>query len=182
MYLKHGKGSKVCDVDGTEYTDFHGGFGVNVVGHAHPKIVEAIKKAAEDAIHFAVTTENTVALAEEICERFQCDQMRFVNSGTEATMDAIRVARAATGRDRSSRWRAPTTATTTRCCSRWSPRPTCSDLRHNVDQTGKPWYTTQPTSKGVPAGAVGHHDHRAVQRRGGRRAGVRRQPGTRSPR
>ena len=80
--------------------DFHGGFGVNVVGHAHPKIVEAIKKAAEDAIHFAVTTEITVALAEEICERFQCDQMRFVNSGTEATMDAIRVARAATGRDK----------------------------------------------------------------------------------
>ena len=96
---ERGKGSKVWDVDGTEYTDFHGGFGVNVVGHAHPKIVEAIRKAAEDAIHFAVTTETTVALAEELCTRFQVDQMRFVNSGTEATMDAVRVARAATGRD-----------------------------------------------------------------------------------
>ena len=100
VYLEHGKGSTVTDVDGNDYTDFHGGFGVNVVGHAHPKIVEAIKKAADDAIHFAVTTETTVALAEEICERFQCEQMRFVNSGTEATMDAIRVARAATGRDK----------------------------------------------------------------------------------
>src|SRR4029450_8292145 len=98
-YLRRGKGSKVWDVDGNEYLDFHGGFGVNVVGHAHPKIVEAIRAVADQGIHFAVTTESTVALAEAICERFQLEQMRFVNSGTEATMDAIRVARAATGRD-----------------------------------------------------------------------------------
>ena len=64
IYLRQGKASKVWDVDGTEYTDFHGGFGVNVVGHANPKIVEAIKRAAEVAIHFAVTTEATVSLAE----------------------------------------------------------------------------------------------------------------------
>jgi glutamate-1-semialdehyde 2,1-aminomutase len=69
VYLAHGKGSSVTDVDGNVYKDFHGGFGVNVVGHAHPKIAEAIRKAADDAIHFAVTTETTVALAEEICER-----------------------------------------------------------------------------------------------------------------
>src|SRR5438046_3827047 len=100
IYLDHGRGSKVWDVDGTEYVDFHGGFGVNVVGHAHPKIVEAIRAVADRGIHFAVTTEATVALAEEICSRFQLEQMRFVNSGTEATMDALRVARAATGRDK----------------------------------------------------------------------------------
>jgi glutamate-1-semialdehyde 2,1-aminomutase len=100
VYLERGKGSSVWDVDGTEYKDFHGGFGVNIVGHAHPKIVEALTKAASNAIHFAVTTPDTVALAEAICERFQLEQMRFVNSGTEATMDAIRVARAATGRDK----------------------------------------------------------------------------------
>jgi glutamate-1-semialdehyde 2,1-aminomutase len=93
-YLRRGQGSKVWDVDGNEYLDFHGGFGVNVVGHAHPKIVEAIRAVADQGIHFAVTTETTVALAEAICERFQLEQMRFVNSGTEATMDAIRVARA----------------------------------------------------------------------------------------
>ncbi|MGZ5301929.1 MAG: aminotransferase class III-fold pyridoxal phosphate-dependent enzyme, partial [Actinomycetota bacterium] len=57
VYLKRGSGSSVWDVDGTEYTDFHGGFGVNVVGHAHPKIVEAIRKVADQGIHFAVTTE-----------------------------------------------------------------------------------------------------------------------------
>jgi glutamate-1-semialdehyde 2,1-aminomutase len=99
VYLSRGAGSRVWDVDGNEYVDFHGGFGVNVVGHAHPKIVEAIRRAAAQGTHFAVTTEATVALAEEICRRFDLEQVRLVNSGTEATMDAIRVARAATGRD-----------------------------------------------------------------------------------
>jgi glutamate-1-semialdehyde 2,1-aminomutase len=100
VYLEKGRGSSVWDVDGTEYKDFHGGFGVNIVGHAHPKIVEALEKAAHEAIHFAVTTPTTVALAEAICERFELEQVRIVNSGTEATMDALRVARAATGRDK----------------------------------------------------------------------------------
>ena len=93
------QGSHVWDVDGNEYLDFHGGFGVNIVGHAHPKIVEAITRAANNGTHFAAPTPVTVALAEELCSRFGLDTVRFANSGTEATMDAIRVARAATGRD-----------------------------------------------------------------------------------
>ena len=101
IYLERGQGSHVWDVDGTEYLDFHGGFGVNVVGHAHPKVVEAIERAARTGTHFATTTPTTVALAEELCRRFHLDTVRFTNSGTEATMDAIRIARAATGRDRS---------------------------------------------------------------------------------
>src|SRR5437899_4507102 len=99
IYLRRGLGSHVWDVDGNEYLDYHSGFGVNVVGHAHPKIVEAVERAIREGAHFAVTTEATVALAEEICRRFRLEQMRFTNSGTEATMDAIRVARAATGRE-----------------------------------------------------------------------------------
>jgi glutamate-1-semialdehyde 2,1-aminomutase len=99
IYLSRGAGSHVWDVDGNEYVDYHSGFGVNVVGHAHPKIIEAVGQAVRTGAHFAVTTEVTVALAEEICRRFRLDLMRFVNSGTEATMDAIRLARAATGRD-----------------------------------------------------------------------------------
>src|SRR4030065_185938 len=95
-----GPGGRVWGVDGTEYVDFHGGFGVNVVGHAHPKIVEAIRRVADRGIHFAVTTEATVPLAQAICERFNIEQVRMVNSGTEATMDALRVARAGTGKDR----------------------------------------------------------------------------------
>lgn len=99
IYIAKGLGSHVWDVDGTEYIDFHGGFGCNVVGHAHPKIVEAIERAARTGTHFAATTEVTVAFAEELCRRFRLERVRFANSGTEATMDAIRIARAATGRD-----------------------------------------------------------------------------------
>jgi glutamate-1-semialdehyde 2,1-aminomutase len=99
IYIARGKGSHVWDVDGTERVDFHGGFGCNVVGHAHPKVVEAIERAARTGTHFAATTEVTVAFAEELCRRFRLDKVRFTNSGTEATMDAVRIARAATGRD-----------------------------------------------------------------------------------
>jgi glutamate-1-semialdehyde 2,1-aminomutase len=99
IYLSRGKGSRVWDVDGTEYVDYHNGFGTMVVGHAHPRVHEAIASAAADGTHFAVTTEDGVALAEELCRRFRLDRVRFSNSGTEATMDALRVARAATGRD-----------------------------------------------------------------------------------
>jgi glutamate-1-semialdehyde 2,1-aminomutase len=99
IYLARGAGSHVWDVDGREYVDYHNGFGCMVVGHAHPKVVEAIDRAARTGTHFAVPTEATVAYAEELCRRFGLDQVRFANSGTEATMDAIRIARAATGRD-----------------------------------------------------------------------------------
>jgi glutamate-1-semialdehyde 2,1-aminomutase len=99
IYLDRGRGSRVWDADGNEYVDFHNGFGTMAVGHAHPKVAEAIERAARSGTHFAVTTETTVALAEELCRRFRLDRIRFCNSGTEATMDAIRTARAATGRD-----------------------------------------------------------------------------------
>jgi len=98
-YLVGGQGAEVWDVDGDRYLDFHNGFGTMAVGHAHPRIVEAIERAARTGTHFAVTTEPTVALAEELCRRFRLDRVRFTNSGTESTMDAIRVARGATGRD-----------------------------------------------------------------------------------
>ncbi|MGZ6887697.1 MAG: aspartate aminotransferase family protein [Acidimicrobiia bacterium] len=99
IYLKEGRGSQVVDVDGNEYLDFHNGFGCMVVGHAHPKVAEAIERAARTGTHFAAPTEPTVRFAEAVCERFRCDSIRFANSGTEATMGAIRVARAATGRE-----------------------------------------------------------------------------------
>jgi glutamate-1-semialdehyde 2,1-aminomutase len=150
VYLKRGQRSSVWDVDGTEYTDFHGGFGVNVVGHAHPKIVEAIRKVADQGIHFAVTTEATVALAEEICSRFQLEQMRFVNSGTEATMDALRVARAATGRDKVIKMEGSYHGHHDSLLFSVVPEADVLGLRHNVEHDGKSWYTTEPTSKGIP--------------------------------
>lgn len=150
VYLKRGQGSRVWDVDGTEYIDFHGGFGVNVVGHAHPKIVEAIRNVADQGIHFAVSTESTVALAEAICERFQLEQMRFVNSGTEATMDALRVARAATGRDKVLKMEGSYHGHHDSLLFSVVPESDVLGLRHNMDHEGKAWYTTQPTSKGIP--------------------------------
>ena len=99
IYLSHGQGSRVWDVDGNEYVDTHGGFGCMVYGHAHPKIVEAISRAASRGTHFAAPTPETVELAEVICDRYSMDQIRFCNSGTEATMTAVRIARAHTGRD-----------------------------------------------------------------------------------
>jgi glutamate-1-semialdehyde 2,1-aminomutase len=150
VYLDRGHGSKVWDVDGTEYLDFHGGFGVNVVGHAHPKIVEAIRRVADRGIHFAVTTETTVALAEAICERFQLEQMRFVNSGTEATMDAIRVARAATGRDKIIKMEGSYHGHHDSVLFSVVPESDVLDMRFNTGEEGREWYTTRPTSKGVP--------------------------------
>ena len=154
VYLSRGRGSRVWDVDGNEYVDFHGGFGVNVVGHAHPAIVEAIREVADQGIHFAVTTERTVALAEAICERFQLEQVRFVNSGTEATMDAIRVARAATGRDRIVKMEGSYHGHHDAVLFSVVPEADTLGIRYDVggeaaDSRGTA-YTTRPTSKGVP--------------------------------
>src|SRR5215510_1628675 len=88
--LFRSRGSRVWDVDGNEYSDYHNGFGVMAVGHAHPKIVEALSERAAIGTHFAQPVAETTLLAEELCRRFRIDQMRFTNSGTEATMDAVR--------------------------------------------------------------------------------------------
>ena len=99
IYLSHGEGSHVWDVDGNEYVDFHNGFGVMCVGHAHPAIVAAVRERAGRGSHFAAPTEGSIVVAEELVRRFGMPQWRFTNSGTESTMDAIHLARAATGRD-----------------------------------------------------------------------------------
>jgi glutamate-1-semialdehyde 2,1-aminomutase len=99
IYVAKGVGAEVWDVDGRAYIDYHNGFGSTAVGHAHPKIVAAIERAARTGTQFAATTETCVRFAEELCRRFRLERVRFANSGTEATMDAIRVARGVTGRD-----------------------------------------------------------------------------------
>ncbi|HEY7622381.1 MAG TPA: aspartate aminotransferase family protein [Solirubrobacteraceae bacterium] len=99
IYLSHGEGSRVWDVDANEYVDFHNGFGVMCVGHGHPAIVRAVAERAARGSHFAAPTEGSIVVAEELKRRFGLPQWRFTNSGTESTMDAIHLARAATGRD-----------------------------------------------------------------------------------
>jgi len=98
-YLSHGEGSRVWDVDGNEYVDFHNGFGVMCVGHANPAVVRAVSERAARGSHFAAPTEGSVTVARELRRRFGLPQWRFTNSGTESTMDAVHLARAATGRD-----------------------------------------------------------------------------------
>jgi glutamate-1-semialdehyde 2,1-aminomutase len=100
IWLSHGSGSRVWDVDANEYVDLHGGYGVNLAGHGHPAIVEAITKRAPAGTHFAQPTEDAIVVAEELGRRFGLPLWRFNNSGTEATMDAVHLMRAATGRDR----------------------------------------------------------------------------------
>jgi glutamate-1-semialdehyde 2,1-aminomutase len=99
IYLVSGEGPVVYDVDRNRMWDFHNGFGSMVQGHAHPAIVAAIRERASHGTHFAATTEDAVVVAEELKRRWRLARWRFVNSGSEATMDAIRIARAYTGRD-----------------------------------------------------------------------------------
>jgi len=100
IFVDHGKGSRVWDVDGNEYVDFHNGFGVMVVGHAHPKIVAAVRRQIELGSHFAQPVEDVIVVANELKRRFHQPKWRFTNSGTESTLDAVRIARGFTGRDR----------------------------------------------------------------------------------
>lgn len=99
VYLERGEGSQVWDVDGNEYTDFHNGFGVMVIGHANPTVGKAVKARIDMGTHFAAPTDGSIVVAEELKRRFGLPQWRFTNSGTESTMDAVHLARGATGRD-----------------------------------------------------------------------------------
>jgi glutamate-1-semialdehyde 2,1-aminomutase len=99
VWLSHGLGSKLYDVDGNEYVDLHGGYGVSLAGHGHPAIVRAVQTQVTRGTHFAQPTENALAAAAELARRFGLPQWRFANSGTEATMDAVHLMRAITGRD-----------------------------------------------------------------------------------
>jgi glutamate-1-semialdehyde 2,1-aminomutase len=100
IFMERGKGSRVWDVDGNEYVDFHNGFGVMVVGHAHPKIVEAVTRQIALGSHYAQPVENSIIVARELKRRFHQPKWRFTNSGTESTLDAVRIARGFTGRER----------------------------------------------------------------------------------
>jgi glutamate-1-semialdehyde 2,1-aminomutase len=99
IYLERGEGDRVWDVDGNEYVDFHNGFGSMTQGHAHPAITAAVAERAALGTHFAVPTEDGVVVAEELARRFRLPKWRYTNSGSEATMDAIRIARGLTGRE-----------------------------------------------------------------------------------
>ncbi|MGE0134993.1 MAG: glutamate-1-semialdehyde 2,1-aminomutase [Dehalococcoidia bacterium] len=100
VVIASGQGARVRDVDGNEYIDYVGSFGPLILGHADPSVVEGIRTAAARGTSFGAPTEAEADLAERVVAAVPSVEMvRFVNSGTEATMTAIRLARAATGRD-----------------------------------------------------------------------------------
>ncbi len=99
VYIERGSGSKIYSTDGNEYIDFCCSWGPLILGHAHPRIVEAICKAAEKGASFGANTEAEVELAELICNQIpSADMVRLMSSGTEAVMTALRLARGYTGR------------------------------------------------------------------------------------
>jgi glutamate-1-semialdehyde 2,1-aminomutase len=99
VWISHGAGSKIFDVDGNEYVDLHGGYGAGLAGHAHPAIVEAVRSQVGRGTHFAQPTDSAIEVSEDLARRFGLPLWRFNNSGTEATMDAIHLMRSVTGRD-----------------------------------------------------------------------------------
>ncbi len=100
LFMTDARGSRIWDADGNEYIDFDMAFGVLAAGHSHPLLAEALQRRVANGTCYTFPTEDGVALAEEIKLRFGTDLVRFSNSGTEATMDAIRVARGFTGRSK----------------------------------------------------------------------------------
>jgi glutamate-1-semialdehyde 2,1-aminomutase len=101
LFIQRAKGSKIYDVDGNEYIDYVLSWGPLILGHAHPDIVKALKKATERGTSYGAPTQLEIELAELVLKTYpSMDMVRMVNSGTEATMSAIRVARGFTGRDK----------------------------------------------------------------------------------
>lgn len=100
LVMERGKGAYLTDVDGNRYLDLHSGFGANVCGHAHPAIARALRTQLGRGTHYATPLPQLLAYSQELCRRFGLDQVRLTNSGTEATMEAVRLARAFTGRSR----------------------------------------------------------------------------------
>jgi len=100
LFMTDARGSRIWDADGNEYIDFDMAFGVLAAGHSHPLLAEALQYRVANGTCYTFPVEDGIELAEEIKARFGADFVRFSNSGTESTMDAIRVARGYTGREK----------------------------------------------------------------------------------
>ena len=101
LFFKSGQGAYLIDEDNNRYIDYVGSWGPMILGHAHPDILNAVKKAADNGLSFGAPTSIEIELADRVCELVpSMDMVRMVSSGTEATMSAIRLARGYTGRDK----------------------------------------------------------------------------------
>ena len=101
VFFERASGAYMFDADGKKYIDYVQSWGPMVLGHAHPEVINTVIETAKLGLSFGAPTERETTLADKICDLMPgMDMVRFVNSGTEATMSAIRLARGATGRDK----------------------------------------------------------------------------------
>src|SRR5256712_7219606 len=145
LFVDRAEGSRIWDIDGNEYIDFHLGFGSLLVGHSHPMLVEALRDQLGKGSLYSLPCPDTVYLAEEMVRRFTpIEQVRFCNSGTEATMDALRLARAHVGRDKIVKIEG----------SYHGHHDTAlMSTKPSVEDAGPPDHpNTVPASKGIPTG------------------------------
>jgi glutamate-1-semialdehyde 2,1-aminomutase len=149
LFISRAEGSKIWDYDGNVYTDFHLGFGSLLVGHSHPLLVEALSDQLRKGSLYSLPCPENVFLAEELVRRFApIEQVRFCNSGTEATMDALRVARAHTGRDK---------VVKIEGSYHGHHDTVLMSTKPSQEEAGPPEHpNTVPASKGIPAEAKQH--------------------------
>ncbi|MDC3195923.1 aminotransferase class III-fold pyridoxal phosphate-dependent enzyme, partial [Flavobacteriaceae bacterium] len=101
LFIKRGRGSQIIDLDNNKYVDLVLSYGPMILGHRHKKVQKAVHKALKNGYSFGASTENEITLAKIVCDAFPgMDKVRFVNSGTEAVLSGIRLARAFTGKDK----------------------------------------------------------------------------------
>jgi glutamate-1-semialdehyde 2,1-aminomutase len=146
IFVRDGKGSVIHDLDGNAYIDFNMCFGALMAGHCNPAVTKAVEERLHIGTMFGMPHELEAELAEEICSRFPVDQVRFGNSGTEATMHAIRLARGVTGRDRILKTEGAYHGVHDSVMVSVKPKPP-----HFGDPEAP---TPVPSSAGVPAGTV----------------------------
>ena len=145
IVLERGRGSRVWDVDGNEYVDFMMSFGALIQGHAHPKIVQVVSRAIADGSHFAAATPAESEAAERFCSMVPtAEAVRFANTGSEATMLALRLARAHTGRTKFLKFEGHYHG--------WYDPYCLNGHSHPIEQLGPPENPAKiPDSEGIPA-------------------------------
>ena len=157
IVLERGRGSHVWDVDGNEYVDFMMSFGALIQGHAHPKIVEVVSNAIAQGSHFAAATPAESEAAERFCRMVPtAEVVRFANTGSEATMLALRLARAHTGRTKFLKFEGHYHG--------WYDPYCLNGHGHPVEQLGPPENPTKiPDSEGIPASVFRRCRRRALE-------------------
>lgn len=142
LFMKSGKGSRITDVDGNTYIDFNMAFGALGVGHAHPVLVEEMKKVIEDGTIFGFESEPSVKTAKLLTERFGYDNVRFATTGLEGTLLAVRLARSFTGRKKILKFEG---------CFHGTHEPLMVSVKPNIYKAGHPKTPNSvPASMGMP--------------------------------